>query len=120
MVKVIVSLCLGVGFIQILNYIFIKHGSDVNILKNNFYLVLITMPIQILSSLAFVYFYSQGVKNGLPYVYLSLISFAASLFVALLVSVFIFKITIPTPLDVIAIILTILGISLFLYQKSMP
>lgn len=110
-------LSVGVGFIQMINFLFVKFGASDDVMKSNFKIVIMTLPLQIAASMAFAYFYSQGVKQDIPYAYLSLISFAASLLVSFLVSIFFLNMKLPSMNECFALVFTVIGISLFLYEK---
>jgi hypothetical protein len=117
MVKVLSVLVLGVSIIQVLNYMFMKYGATENVLMNNFKLIIMTLPLQILASMAFAYFYSHGAKSDFPYAYLSIIAFAASLIASFLVSILILNMRAPTAIGLFALFFTLTGIGLFLYAK---
>lgn len=120
MLKLFGALTLGAVVIQYLNYLFIKlGGKGDNVLLENFKIILMTMPLQVIASLSFVYFYTQGVKTNIPYFYLSIMSIGFSMIMSLLVSISLLNGRIPTTLELAACIFTIIGIGLFIYSKNL-
>lgn len=120
MFKLFGALTLGAVVIQYLNYLFIKlGGKGDNVLLENFKIILMTMPLQVIASLSFVYFYTQGVKTNIPYFCLSIMSVGFSMIMSLLVSILLLNGRIPTTLELAACIFTIIGIGLFIYYKNL-
>lgn len=121
MIKIFASITVASVFIQIMNYLFIKLSDDSqNILWQSLKIVMMTMPLQIIASLGFVYFYSQGYKvANIPYFYLSLIGVGYSMIMSWLVNILFLNGRMPTGVEILACLLTIMGIGLFVYSKSL-
>lgn len=112
-------LVVGVALVQLLNFLFIKFGSTESTqILSNFKLVLYTLPLQIIASMAFVYFYSFGVKSDISYFYLTISSMGLTSVIALVISVTVLGSKAPSMLDVGACVLVLLGLVLLAYSKS--
>ena len=119
MIKVYGFLIVGVTLVQLLNFIFVKFGSTESTqLISNLKLVLYTLPLQIIASMAFVYFYSIGVKSDISYFYLTLSSMGLTSVIALVISATVVGAKAPTVLDVGSCLLVLSGLVLFAYSKS--
>jgi hypothetical protein len=117
MFKITLALLAGAIFIQVMNILYMKHsgnGAFSDVIK----IVLATMPLQIMASMAFAYYYSQGIKIQISYFYLSVFSIAASMLGSFIVASFILKSNDVKPIEVCATIITIVGIGLFVYAKK--
>ncbi len=120
MIKLVGALLVASVTIQYLNYLFIKLGSHgEGVLFENFKLILLTMPLQVIASLSFVYFYSQGVKENVSYFFLSIGSVSTSLIMSWLITMLFLNGRAPTTIELLACFLTLSGIGLFVYAKSL-
>jgi hypothetical protein len=116
MLKITFALLTGALFIQIMNILYMRY-SGVGALSDVFKVVLATLPLQIMASMAFAYYYSQGIKIQISYFYLSIFSIAASMIGSFFVTSFILKSNDIKLMEVCATIITMVGIGLFLYAK---
>ena len=117
MFKLIGALFLASCIIQLLNYLFIKYSGG-GAIFDYFKVVLLTLPLQVLCSMTFAYFYSHGMKVDVSYFQLSMLSIVGSLTLSSLVSAFILKGNPMSATEWLACGFTMIGIALFLLGKS--
>lgn len=117
MFKLLAALFVAVGCVQAINCLFIRYIQGDGLIE---YLrvVLLTMPIQVIVSLAVSYYYTSGMKLEIPYFMLSMISVSVTLTASALFTVFVYWHRAMSGVELAACLVTFSGICLSIYAKA--
>lgn len=116
MIKIFGALACASIMIQLMNYLFVKFGSDGSI-YTHIKIVLLTLPLQLIASLGFIYYYSQGVKADIAYVSLSVYGTAFSIGLASIIQLLLFNHKTLSGIELLSLAFAFLSIALIIYEK---
>ena len=118
MFKLFLAVTYSTALVQCLNLLYTKQITEstgtLGILK----VVIMTIPLQVLISFGYAYYFSAGNKQEINYIFLSLVSTGLGILFSFIVGAFFLNNKSPNTYEIAGCLLTIIGIGILISSKK--